>query len=72
MTAESFLRPQEWAGDSRVLFERCSGQWREGPGCGSGVAISPPEKQGQLLQQVGFAGKSFGGRPKAIGPFVSP
>lgn len=43
----------------------------EGSGCGSGVAVSPPGKQGQLLPQVGFAGKSFSGRPEAMGPFVS-
>lgn len=30
MTTKTFLRPQEWVGDGRVLVDKVSRQWRVG------------------------------------------
>lgn len=54
MTTETFLRTQEWVGDYRVLVGRVSRQWSI---LGSWVAMSPPEQQGQLVQEIGFVGE---------------
>lgn len=70
MTTKTFLRPQEWVGDGRVLVDKVSRQWGWGGWVGSGQlgGHEPPprpKQQGQLAQQVGFIVGSYGSRKEA-------